>query len=70
MSGVNQLVIDNFLCPVSGAVHLPNPLYLILNLELFCDTILFCQSFNQLKKHDFCLGINLSQMIVQLAIEK
>ena len=68
--GVHQLVVNDFFYPISDAIHLPNPFNLIFGFKLLCNPLLLCQSFNQLKKHDFCLNVNLSQMVIQLAIEK
>lgn len=70
MSGVNQLVIDNFLCPVSGAVHLPDPFHLILSFDLFRNSFPLFQSLDQLEKHSLCLSIHFRQVAVQLAAEK
>ena len=67
MSGVNQLVIDNFLCPVSGAVHLPDPFHLIIRFKLLGDTVLCRHLFYKLRKHSFCLFVNFGQVVVQFA---
>ena len=65
-----KLKCEKILTRPSGAIHLPNPFNLIFGFKLLCNPLLFCQSFNQLKKHDFCLNVNLSQMVIQLAVEK
>ena len=70
MSGVNQLVIYNFLYPVSDTVHLPDPFHLILSFELFRNSLPLCQSLDQLEKHSLCLSIHFRQVVVQLAAEK
>lgn len=70
MSGVNQFVTDNFLRPVSDAVHLPNPFHLILSFELFRNALLLRQSLDQLEKHSLCLSIHFRQVAVQFVAEK
>ncbi len=67
---LNQAFINDFLGLVPDIVHPANPLHLIFCFKLFCDTLLLCQLLNQLGKHSFCLGVNLSKMVIQLAAEK
>ena len=70
MSGVNQLIIDNILRSLSSVVHPSDPFHLIFSFEFLCNTLLLCQLLNRLGKHSLCLGVNLNQMVIQLASEK
>ena len=60
-------MVYDFRCPIPDIVHLPHPKHLILSLELLGNIFTRGKLFYQLKKHSFCLFVQIGQISVQLS---
>ena len=64
---VDQIDVDHLHSPIPDVVHLLHPKHLILSLELFGDALTLGHLLYQLKKHSFCLLVQIGKITVQLA---
>ena len=67
---VNQCWINDFFNSIPNAIHLFYPFHLIFSIELLRDTLLLCHLFYKLRKHFFCLLVNIGKVAVQTATEQ
>ena len=66
---INQFILNDFPHLMANTVHTAYPFHLIFSLEFFCNTLLLSYLFHKLRKHIFCLLIDVSQMAIQLPAE-
>ena len=60
-------MIYDFHCPIPDVIHLLHLKHLILSLELFGDALTGGKLLYQLKKHSFCLLVQIGQITVQFS---
>lgn len=66
-SCINQLIVCNLRCPISDAVHLPDPFHLVTGFQRFRNALCICNLFYQPKKQLLCLPVNICKLTIQLA---
>ena len=63
--GIDEIVQDDFACPIPNAVHPGNPFHLILRFQLFRNALLLCQPRNKLLFHFLRLTVNFFQVGIE-----
>lgn len=66
---IDQLLEDDFLCPISDVIHGSDPCHLILRFQLLIDTLFLCQLCYKQIEFVSCLSVNVSQIAVQFSAE-
>ena len=65
---IDELVQDDFICPIPNVVHPGNPFHLIFCFQLLGNPLLLCQLRNKLLLHFLRLAVNFFQVGIQCCL--
>ena len=65
----DQLLVDDFSCLLSDSIHSSLPFHLVSGFECFRDAVTLGKLFYQLRKHFFCLLVDVCKVVIHLTAD-